>query len=146
MFCQPLPRPYLELYTLLRGKNFALAWVLCSLCRYHRLLRKLSKKQRLKMNGEDYNAPKHVFGQPSQEMTHAVSAEASALDAAGGIEGMHSEGSGIPYSASLQHTLKSGIDSMLLRSLTLKHSQTAFQHHQRNAVDSMCVTQTAGHE
>ncbi len=40
--------------------------VLLCLFRYHRLLRKLSKKQRLKMNGGDYHAPKHIFGQPAR--------------------------------------------------------------------------------
>jgi len=61
---------------------FAAVVLLC-LCRYHRLLRKLSKKQRLKMNGEDYHAPKHIFGHASQEMSQAVSAEAAAGEAAG---------------------------------------------------------------
>ncbi len=58
--------------------------VLLCLFRYHRLLRKLSKKQRLKMKkGEDYHAPKHIFGQASQEMSQAVSIEAPAGEAAG---------------------------------------------------------------
>ena len=57
--------------------------VLLCWCRYHRLLRKLSKKQRLKMNGGDYHAPKHIFGHASQEMSHAISAEAPAREAAG---------------------------------------------------------------
>ncbi|DBA93405.1 TPA: hypothetical protein ACH3X2_003675 [Trebouxia sp. C0005] len=58
-------------------------WVVWMLYRwYHRLLRKLSKKQRLKMNGEDYHAPKHIFGHASQEMSQAVSAEAAAGEAA----------------------------------------------------------------
>lgn len=35
------------------------------------------------MNGEYYHAPKHIFGHTSQEMTEAVSAEASAAEAAG---------------------------------------------------------------
>ena len=60
----------------------ATVMLLC-LFRYHRLLRKLSKKQRLKMNGEDYHAPKHIFGHASQEMSQAVSAEAAAGEAAG---------------------------------------------------------------
>lgn len=35
------------------------------------------------MNGEQYFAPKHIFGHPSQEMTHsAVTAEAAREDAA----------------------------------------------------------------
>ena len=37
------------------------------------------------MQGEDYHAPKHIFGHASQEMTQAVSAEASVVEAAGDI-------------------------------------------------------------
>ncbi len=33
--------------------------------------------------GEDYHAPKHIFGQASQEMSQAVSIEAPAGEAAG---------------------------------------------------------------
>lgn len=37
------------------------------------------------MNGEDYHAPKHIFGHASQEMSQAISAEAPAGEAVGGV-------------------------------------------------------------
>lgn len=86
------PRPIIFLKFAYTGTKAATQprSLLCLSCRYQRLLRKLSRKQRLKMTGQYYTAPRGFFNM-SQEMSqsaHKTAArEAAAATAEEGADG-----------------------------------------------------------